>query len=214
MKKILVIFTALLSPISFAGGETPPNPFTPVAGQKAGTGIDARVSNMDLQMHHNANDAINQIIAGLPPEARSSFVVDIPEEALMQMPIKGELRVRDVPLLVLMRYLEKLWPVGYKLQNNEIHICKERADDIITVIYRLSKRNLEEIGIVPGPSQTFRTKTGRMWPAQSEWDAAFTQSDVDKTGILQLRAARSYQEEFGALLLLKERGYEALSVEH
>ena len=226
MKKTLIILVALLTH-SLAAEEAPPNPFRAAPREKPGTGIEAPVSRMDLDTHHNVSDAIQQIIAGLPPEARDSLVVDIPAAEIAKMPIKGELHVSNVPLLILMRYLEKLWPVGYKIQNNEIHICKERADDIIAVKYRITKRTLQELGIVLGPSQTFHTKSGGMWPPQSEWDASFSPLNpnakerqdaggpvsIDQLGVLKLRAARRYQEEFSAVLLLKGRGYETLQFE-
>lgn len=220
MKKILIMLTALLPHILAAEKATPADPFN-VPVKKPGTGPDSPVSRIDLDSHHNAYDAIKQIIAGLPPEGRKFFVVDVPEEELAKMPISDKLNVRNVPISVALKYLEPRWPLGYKFRNNEWHISKERADDIVAVNYRLSKLLLGQLGIEIGPSQTFSTKKGRMWPPESEWGATYTTLNPDakekpdaddpfgatEMGVLQLRAARSYHEEFSAVLLLKERGY-------
>ena len=223
MKKILFILSALLTYTLAAEDAKTADPIDPFRPQveKPGTGPDSLVSRIDLDTHHNVNDAIQQIIAGLSPEGRRFLVLDISEEELAKMPVKRELRLRNVPLSVALKYLGQHSPVGYRLWNNAWHISNARPDDIIVIDYRLSKERLERLGIVIGPSQTFRTKMGRMWPPESEWSATYTtlapdtqgKQDAGEPGVLRLRAARSYQEEFGAALLLKERGYEALSLE-
>jgi hypothetical protein len=227
MKKALIILTALLAYTLAAEELTPLNPFE-AKEAKPGTGPDSPVSMIKLDSHHNVNDAIKQIIAGLPPEGRSYLVVDIPEEELTKMPMKEELRLRNVPLPIVLKYLGKKSPVGYRFWNNAWHISDKRADDIITVNYRISKALLEQLGIEIGPGQSFTTKKGKqMWPPESYWAATYTTLDPDagekqdagktlnneKVDVLRLLAARSYHEEFSALLLLKERGYDTLSLD-
>jgi hypothetical protein len=225
MKKLLFILAALLALPLAAEEATSPNPFDEPEGTPE-SGAD-RVSRIDLDPQHNVNDAVQQIIAGLPPEGRSSLVLDIPEEELAKMPMKGELRLRNTPLPIVLQYLGEKSPVGYRFRNNAWHIGKERADDLIAVSYRVSPVLLERIGIEMGTDQTFTTKKGRIWPSESEWNVTFTPLDPEaekkqdagessgtgNMGVLRLFAARSFQEEFSAVLLLKERGYENLTLD-
>ncbi len=226
MKKLLIILAALFALPLAAEDATSPNPFDEPEG-KPESGADW-VSRIDLDTHHNVNDAVQQIIAGLPPEGRGSLVLDLPEEELAKMPMKEKLRLHNTPLRIVLLYLGQKSPVGYRFRNNAWHISKERADDLIAVSYRVSPALLERIGIEMGPGQTFTTKKGqRMWPPESQWNAAFTPIDPEaekkqdtgkpsnagEMGVLRLFAARSFHEEFSAVLLLKERGYENLTLD-
>jgi hypothetical protein len=153
--------------------------------------------------------------------------VETPEAQLATMRLTGHLRLRDVPIGVVLRYLEQISPLGFKLSNNAWHISSRGTDDIIEAEYNISKETLEQIGIVVGPSQTFTTTKGQMWPPESSWKATYGPLQPDtkekqeperpglanNDGVLRVLAARSFQEEFSAMLMLKARGYQALSFE-
>jgi hypothetical protein len=226
MRTILITITALVGfPILAEenGGLGPIG--APVENRT--TGIYSQVPSINLTTAQTVSDAVKQIIEGLPPEGRGSFVVDVPESELTKMQMKKDLRLRNVPLPVLLKHLGEASPVGYRLWNNEWHISNQRSDDLIAVKYWVSEADLEQLGIVIGKGQTFTTTSGKTWPPESESSASFvprspdtktnpetgTPSDRAETMVLRLYAARSYHEEFSAVLLLKSKGYEKLSLE-
>ncbi len=226
MKAILIMITALVGPPILAEENGGVGPIcNPVESRT--TGIYSQVTSINLTTAQTVGDAVKQIIEGLPPEGRSSFVVDVPESELTKMRMKKDLRLRNVPLPVLLKYLGEASPVGYRLWNNEWHISNQRSDDLIAVKYWVSEADLEQLGIVIGKGQAFTTKSGKTWPAESESSVTFaprfpdtktnpetgTPSDRTETMVLRLYAARSYHEEFSAVLLLKSKGYEKLSLE-
>jgi len=226
MKKLVILLTALLAHPLAAEEAKPPGLILPQA--KPVTPSDLPVAKIDLYAHHHVNDAIQQILAGLPPEARSSLILDISEAELAKMPIKGELRLHNTPLRIVLKYLEQASPVGHRFWNNQWHISKERADDVIEVSYTTSKAQLEQLGLLIGPGRTLVTKRGQAWPVQSgSWAATYSTSNLDavekfdetkpfaprETGILQVLAARSYHEEISAALLLMERGHDTLTLD-
>lgn len=226
MKTILIMITSLVGLPIFAEEEGGVGPIgTPVESRK--TGIYSQVLSINLTTTQTVSDAVKQIIEGLPPEGRSSFIVDVPESELTKMRMKKDLRLRNVPLPVLLKYLGEASPLGYRLWNNEWHISNLRSDDLIAVKYWVSEADLEQLGIVIGKGQTCRTKSGKVWPPESESSATFvprfpdtktnpetgTPSDRTQSMVLRLYAARSYHEEFSAVLLLKSKGYEKLSLE-
>lgn len=227
MKKILIILTALLAH-ALAGDEAKQaDPFIRSVPIPKLPWLDSTVSKIDLGSNSSVNDAIKQIIAGLPPEGRRAIVVEIPEAKLASMRLKSELTLRDVPLGVALRYLEQLSPVGCRLWNNAWYISTKRQDDIIAAEYKISKEFLEQIGIVVGSNQTVTTKKGKWWPPESYWSATYSplepvtkeKRETDglwrstEMGVLRVLAARSFQEEISAVLLLKARGYNDLSLE-
>jgi hypothetical protein len=63
------------------------------------------VSKIDLTTKHTVNDALKQIIAGLPPEGRTALVVEVPEAELAAMPLNSDLSLRNVPIGIALRYL-------------------------------------------------------------------------------------------------------------
>lgn len=191
------------------------------------TGIYSQVSSIDLTTAQTVSDAVKQIIEGLPPEGRSFFVVDVPESELTKMQMKKDLRLRNAGLPFVLQLLGSSSPMGYRLWNNEWHVSNQRADDLIAVKYWVSEAVLDQLGIVIEKGQAFTTKSGKMWPSESESSASFVPLNPDtktnpetgapskkeETMVLRLLASRSYHEEFSAVLLLKSKGYEKLSLE-
>lgn len=222
MKTILIMITAQVGLPILAAEEGEVGFF-----ESPNTGIYSQVPSINLTTAQTVSDAVKQIIEGLPPEGRSSFVVDVPESELTKMQMKKDLRLRNTPLPTLLKFLGERSPVGYRLWNNEWHISNQRADDLIAVKYWVSEADLDQLGIVIGKGQTFTTKSGKTWPPDSESNATFVPrfpdtkinpetgapSDRAETMVLRLYAARSYHEEFSAVLLLKSKGYEKLSLE-
>jgi hypothetical protein len=225
MKKILIILAALLTHVA-AEDEARQAVSLPVVEDKR-PWPDVPVSKIDLTSNQTVNDAVKQIIAGLPPEGRMALVVEVPEAELAAMPLTGDLKLRNVPIGIALRYLERISPVGFRLWNNAWHIGSKRQDDVIAAEYKISENTLEQLGIVVGPNQSFMTKKGREWPPESYWSATYTSlvkakdpGDVDalgrpttETGLLRVLAARSYQDEISAVLLLWERGHPEVSLD-
>lgn len=225
MKRIILGLTLVLAHALVAEDEIPPDPFAMVETKMPWP--HSPVSKIDLSPGSSVKDAIAQIIAGLPPEGKQAFVVEVSDAKLAAMRLTGSLRLRDAPVGIVLRYLEQISPLGFKLSNNAWHISSKGADDIIEGEYKVSKETLEQLGIVVGPSQTFTTTKGKMWPPESYWKATFTPlvpetkekrkpetpQLVSDDGVLRVLAARSFQEEIGAILMLKARGYQGLSID-
>lgn len=225
MKRILAVLTLVLAHALAADETTQTDPFAVM--QTRMPWPDSPVSKIDLDANSTVKDAIAQIIAGLPAEGKHALVVEIPEAQLATMRLTGSLRLRDAPVGIVLRYLEQISPLGFKLSNNAWHISSKAPDDIIAAEYKISKADLEQLGIVVGPSQTFTTTKGQTWPPESFWKATYTplvpdtkeKPETEKpqratdNGILQVLAARSFQEEINAVLMLKARGYQGLSFE-
>ena len=223
MKKIIVIVMVILAHTVTAEEEMPVDPFK--LNEMPTPGLYPSIAKIELTTHQTVNDAVKQIIAGLPAEKRNIIVMDVPESELEKMPVKKDLRLHNVPINVLFKYLSECSPIGFRFSNNQWHIGKERADDEIDVKYVVTEALLDELGVVKGPGESFTTKSGGMWPPESYWFATFVPidpetkkkpetgapSDSKESVVLRLHAARSYQEEFNAVLLLKSRGYEKLS---
>jgi hypothetical protein len=223
MKRIIIGVILFLNHALVAEDAIPSDPFAMVETKKAWP--HSPVSKIDLSPESSVKDAIAQIIAGLPPEGKQAFVVEVTEAKLATMRLTGSLRLRDAPVGIVLRYLEQISPLGFKLSNNAWHISSKGADDIIEGEYKVSKESLEQLGIVFGPSQTFSTAKGKMWPPESYWKATFTplvpdQKEKPKSeiperasddGVLRVLAARSFQEEISAMLMLNARGYQGLS---
>lgn len=225
MKTLSLVFTILLS-YPLAGDE--PKPEDPFAGRtKVLPWPSLPIAKIDLGPNDTVSDAIKQIVAGLPPDSKSALVVEIPEAKLKTMKLKSTLRLRDVPLGVALRYLEQCSPIGGRLWNNAWYIRTPAAGDIIAAEYEISKESLRELGITAGPGRTVATNKGQMWPPDSNWRAAWLTHDPDtkgkkqdtdsqiphvEMGVLQVLASRSFQKEIEAVLLLKERGYETLTL--
>lgn len=227
MKKLLTLVAAFVFHSAAAEEAPAPDPFA--ESEELRIRVYPEVSKIDLDVHHSVKDAIEQILAGLPPEDRKSIVLDIPIEEFGKMPMQKSLRLGRIELPYLLKHLEGVSPIGYRFWNNEWHLGKERADDIITVKYHLSKTWLNQLGVAIGPSQTFSTKNGKkMWPPDSVWSATFTQLDPvpekkqinaeplkhwPDRGILKLKASRRFHEEVSAVLLLQKLGYETLTLD-
>lgn len=225
MKKIFILLTALLTHVS-ADDEAEQTVFVPVV-EATRTWPYVLVAKIDLTSKQTVNDALKQIIAGLPPEGRLALVVEVPEAELAAMPLKSDLRLRNVPIGIALRYLEQISPVGCRFWNNAWHIGSKRQNDVIAAEYIITQESLEQLGIVFGLGQTFTTKKGRMWPPESYWSATYTpmmteameKSGKDAlerfndTGLLRVLAARSFQEEISAVFLLRDRGYRELSLD-
>jgi hypothetical protein len=171
MKTFLIMITALVTLPILAKEEGEVDPFD---GPK--TGIYSRVSSLNLTATQTVADAVKQIIEGLPPEGRSFFVVDVPESEPTKMQMKKDLRLRNTPLPTLLKFLGESSPVGYRLWNNEWHISNQRSDDLIAMKYVVSEADLEQLGIVIERGQTFATKSGKVWPPESESSVTFIPS--------------------------------------
>jgi hypothetical protein len=178
MKTILIMITALVGVPILAEEEGRLGPIGKPVEDRT-TGIYSQVPSINLTTGQTVSDAVKQIIEGLPPEGRSSFVVDIPESELTKMRMKKDLRLRNVPLPVLLKYLGEASSVGYRLWNNEWHVSNQRSDDLIAVKYWVSEADLEQLGIVIGKGQTFATKSGKTWPPESESSASFAPRFTD-----------------------------------
>ena len=76
MKKILILLAALLTH-GLAEDEARQAVLLPVVEDKR-PWPDVPVSKIDLTSNQTVNDAVKQIIAGLPPEGRMAFVVEVP----------------------------------------------------------------------------------------------------------------------------------------
>jgi hypothetical protein len=227
MKKILVVLTLLLT-YGLANEDAKQEAVKPNA-QIPKLWPDVLVSKIDLTTKHTVNDAVKQIIAGLPPEGRVALVVEVPESELAAMPLKSDLSLRNVPIGIALGYLEHVSTVGFKLRDNAWHVGSKRQDDIVAAEYMITKEALEKLGVVVGPNQTFTTRKQRMWPPESYWQASFhlleneeKGEDVEDVedifepkdmGVLRVLAARSYQEEISAVLLLWSRGYGGISLD-
>lgn len=227
MKKILVVLTLLLT-YGLANEEAKQEAPKPNS-QHSKLWPEALVSKIDWTTKHTVNDAVKQIIAGLPPEGRAALVVEVPESELAGMPLKSDLILRNVPLASALRYLESISTVGCRLKDDAWHIGSKRQDDIVAAEYMITKETLEKLGVVVGPNQTFTTRKQRMWPPESYWHASFhlleneeKGEDVEDVedifepkdmGVLRVLAARSYQEEISAVLLLWSRGYGGISLD-
>jgi hypothetical protein len=122
--------------------------------------------------------------------------------------------------------LESLSAVGFKLKDNAWHIGSKRQDDIVAAEYMITKETLEKLGVVVGPHQTFTTRKQRIWPPESFWHASFHMLESEEkaedvedpfaqedVGVLRVLAARSFQEEISAVLLLWSRGYGGISLD-
>jgi len=218
MKTMLMILA--LSPVLALSGENPvpKDPFAAPDPKRAQS--DLSISKIDLKAGQSLQDAIQQITAGLSPEARKKFVVDIPEAELGKMRIERDLRVHDVPLVVGLLYLRQVAPVGCSPRHGVWHISTERPEDVIAVEYRMRKSGLFELGISIEPNGMLLTKSGRMWPSgvssgSGEWKATYTadepEADGLESGVLRVLATRRFHDEIDALLLLRSRGYNGLS---
>lgn len=224
MKTLSILLTVLLS-YPLAGDQA--NPIDPFAGRaKVLPWPSLPISRIELSSNDSVSDAIKQIIAGLPPESKSALVVEIPEAKLKTMKLTSALRLHNVQLDIALRYLEQCSPIGCRLWNHAWYISTPAAGDIIAAEYYISKDSLRELGVTAGPGQTVGTNKGQMWPPESYWRAAWLTLDPDtkekqdtnsplphvEMGVLRVLAARSFQEEISAVLLLKARGYDKLSL--
>lgn len=200
MKTMLI--TLALFPVLAWSGENPVHEDPFAVPEPKLSAFDLPVSVIDLKAGQSVQDAVQQIVAGLSPEGRRSFVVDVPEAELGKLKLKGDLRLRNVPLMVLCNYLEQKAPVGCSLRHGVWHLSTERADDVIAVKYRLGEQNLSELGIMVGPQGMIQTKHGSTWPNGSgEWRATY------EADVLRVLATRSFHDEIAAVLLLRSRGY-------
>lgn len=205
MKTMLI--TLALFPVLAWSGENPVHEDPFAVPEPKLSASDLPVSVIDLKAGQSVQDAVQQIVAGLSPEGRRSFVVDVPEAELGKLKLKEDLRLRKVPLMVLCKYLEQNTPVGFSLRHGVWHLGTERADDVIAVTYRLGEQDLSELGIMVGPQGMIQTKHGSTWPNGSgEWRATY------EDGVLRVLATRAYHDELAAGLLLKSRGYEGLTL--
>lgn len=205
MKTLLLILA--LFPVLAWSGENPVHEDPFAVPELKLSASDLPVSVIDLKAGQSVQDAVQQIVAGLSPEGRRSFVVDVPEAELGKLKLKEDLRLRNVPLMVLCKYLEQKAPVGCSLRHGVWHLGTERADDVIAVTYRLGEQDLNELEIMVGPQGMIHTKQGSTWPNGSgEWKATY------EAGVLRVLATRTYHDELAAVLLLKSRGYEGLTL--
>ena len=228
MKKIFIILTALLAHTLAAEDPNPASPFEPGQEVKPETGPSSLVSRIHLDSHHNANDAIKQIIAGLPPEGRKFFVVDVPEEELAKMPITGELDVRNVPIPGRAEISRAKMAVRLQVPEQRMahqqgarrrHHCSE-LQDIERALGGTRNRDRAK-------SDLHDEKKGRCGHPKANGSPLTPLSPLMRSAI-RMRAAHGgtnwkcfsygqhggYHEEFSAVILLKERGYDSLSLEH
>lgn len=214
MKTMLMILA--LTPVLALSGENPApkDPFA--APHPKRTKSDFTIPKIDLKAGQSLLEAIQQITAGLSPEARKKFVVDIPEAEIGKMRIERDLSAYDTPLEVGLLYLRQVAPIGSTLRHGVWHISNERPEDVIAVEYKMNKPELAELGIIIEPNGMVLTKSGRMWPSGSgEWKATYTadepEADGFESGVLRVLATRSFHDEIEAVLFLKDRGYDRLS---
>lgn len=206
MKTILMVL-ALSQAFAWSGeNPTADDPFAVRETERPVS--DPLVSMLELKEGHSVEDAVQQIVAGLSPEERGSFVVDVPGAELRKLKLKKDLKLRNVPLVVLCKYLEQIAPIGFSLRHGILHLSTERADDVIAVTYRLGEQDLSALGIRVGPQGRIQTRQGNTWPDGSgEWKATY------EAGVLRVLATRSFHDEIAAVFLLRSRGYEGLTWE-
>lgn len=215
MKSMLVIL-ALSQVLAIAGENPVPDPFAVQEPERSRTNLT--IPKMDLKAGQSLQDAIQQIVEGLAPEERKTLIVDIPAAELGNLRIKRDLRVNALPLVVALKYLEQVAPIGFSRRHGVWHLSTERPDDVIAVEYGIRKSDLADLGIHIEPNGMLLTTSGRMWPGGSgEWKATYTAGDPDsfgfQSGVLRVLATRSFHDELEAVILLKDRGYDRVSLD-
>ena len=195
MKTMFMILA--LSPVLALSGEfpIPEDPFS--AQEPKRSRPDPKIPRIDLKAGQSLQDAIQQITAGLPPEARKKLLVDIAEAELAKMRFERGLRLRDTPLEVVLAYLQQSTPIGCAKRHGVWHLSTERPDDVIAVEYRMSEGSLAELGVIIQPNGMLLTRSGRMWPSGSgEWKATYTadepEADGFESGVLNLQATPNF----------------------